>query len=328
MDKILNKIWYKELNLISLALYPFSILFYLTISLRKFLYSAGVFKTYKFKTPIIIIGNLTVGGTGKTPLTIWLCNYLNKKGLKVGIISSGYKSSNTKPQVVDERSSPRTHGDEAILIYNKTNSTVISGGNRIAATEKMEKEFSCDVIIHDDGLQHYALDRKLEILVIDGKRKYGNGLLLPAGPLRETKKRLALTDLVVLNDCDSQEISAIQINNDKILHSLSSKVTNLNKFSNTLIHLVTGIGSIENIKNELDKNKITYILHPYPDHHDFNGTEVEFNDNYPVFTTEKDFVKLKMYNKKIWILQLDIFPNKKFINTLNNLLTAKLKNED
>ena len=107
-----------------------------------------------------------------------------------------------------------------------------------------------------------------------------------------------------------------------------SKVTNLNKFSNTLIHLVTGIGSIENIKNELDKNKITYILHPYPDHHDFNGTEVEFNDNYPVFTTEKDFVKLKMYNKKIWILQLDIFPNKKFINTLNNLLTAKLKNED
>ena len=151
---------------------------------------------------------------------------------------------------------------------------------------------------------------------------------MPAGPLRETKKRLALTDLVVLNDCDSQEISAIQINNDKILHSLSSKVTNLNKFSNTLIHLVTGIGSIENIKNELDKNKITYILHPYPDHHDFNGTEVEFNDNYPVFTTEKDFVKLKMYNKKIWILHF-IFENVEFgVAAKFSLCDKSCKNHD
>ena len=326
MEKILNKIWYNKLNLISLILTPFSLVFYLVIKIRKALYTQKILKTHKFSTPIIIIGNLTVGGTGKTPLTIWLCNYLLKKGLKVGIVSSGYKSEAKNPQLVKDDAAVEKFGDEAILIYKKTKVPVITGGNRINATKKMENENNLDLIIHDDGLQHYALHRNLEILVIDQKRKLGNEFLLPAGPLREPKERLKSVDLVVRNNSKDTRIPSIETNNN-IIYPETSEITSLDKFTNTTIHLVAGIGSMEGIKSELEQHKIKYIMHTYPDHHSYTGKEILFDDNLPIFTTEKDFVKLSMYNKKLWVLQLSITPNKKFLNNLDIFVKEIIKNE-
>ena len=327
MQSIFTKTWYGTLNFFSLILLPFSILFFLAITVRKFLYKIGIFKKYTFKTPVIIIGNLTVGGTGKTPLTIWLCNYLTKKGLKIGIISSGYKSKNKTPKIINEYSQAKIHGDEAVLIHKKTKSCVISGGNRIDATAMMEKEFDCNLIIHDDGLQHYALDRDLEIVLIDAKRKFGNGLLLPAGPLRETQGRLKDTDLVVMNNSFDMDVPSIQTANNNVFNSETSETRQLSSFSGKKIHLVTAIGTTQNIEISLNKYKIAYVLQTYPDHYIYTGKEIEFDDNLPVFVTEKDYLKLNK-NKKLWVIQLDILPNIKFIIKLDNCLDRILQNEN
>ncbi len=327
MEKFLNKIWYNKLNLFSVVLSPFSLIFYFVITVRRALYKLKILKIYKFSTPVIIIGNLTVGGSGKTPLTIWLCNYLSKKGLKVGVISSGYKSTAKKPKVIEENITIPNLGDEAVLIYQKTKVPVVTGGNRIDAMGVMERKFKLDVIIHDDGLQHYALYRDLEILVIDKIRKFGNKLLLPAGPLRETQKRLLSTDIVVKNNSKNQNIPAIDTSND-IINTKTLEITTLDSHTNSTIHLVTGIGSIENIKHELDRFNVNYILHTYPDHYEYNGSEIDFNDDYSVFTTEKDFVKLNMYNKKLYILRLNIEPNTKFIKKFDEYLIRVIKNEN
>lgn len=327
MEKILNKVWYSKLNLVSIILLPFSWIFYLVLKVRQSLYILKIFKTHKFKTPIVIIGNLTVGGSGKTPLTIWLCNYLIKKGLSVGIISSGYKSNASKPKVVKEGVSAIDFGDEAILIYKKTKAPVITGGNRVDATKKMIDEYNPDIIMHDDGLQHYALFRNLEIVVVDQIRKFGNELFLPAGPLRESKTKLITADIVVKNNCSDLDNPSIETSNN-IIYPETFKTTSLDTFANSKVHLVTGIGSIEKIKYEFQCHKIKYILHTYPDHHNYTGKEIIFDDNYPIFTTEKDFIKLSMYNKKIWILQLNIKPNKKFINDFDIHLKKIIKNEN
>lgn len=329
MSKILVKTWYGSLNLVSIILLPFSLLFFFTITVRKFFYKIGIFKKNKFKTPIIIVGNLTVGGTGKTPLTIWLYNYFFERGLKAGIISSGYKSSNKNPSIIKDNSSAKIFGDEAVLIYEKTKGCVISGKDRVLATHMMEREFNCDLIIHDDGLQNYAVCRDLEILIVDGKRKFGNGLLLPAGPMRETKKRLYNTDIIVMNNSSDLDAPAIQSVNNKVLNSSTSEIINLTEFSGKEIHFVSGIANTMTIELALTNNNILYKTHIYPDHHEYRGEEIIFQDDLPVFITEKDYVKLKKNkNKDLWVMQLEIKPNKEFISKLDKWVDIGVRNEN
>ena len=183
MNKFFEQIWYSNFNVYSLILFPFSLIFLIIIKIRVILYRYGILVKYKSPTPLIIIGNITIGGTGKTPFIIWLANHLTKKGLKVGVISSGYKSTSKTPKIVRENSNANQVGDEAVLIAKYTDSIVVSGGSRVDATKLLTKISINDIILHDDGLQHYKLERDYEIILINSKNPFGNGLVLPAGPL-------------------------------------------------------------------------------------------------------------------------------------------------
>jgi tetraacyldisaccharide 4'-kinase len=321
MNKFFNKIWYSKLNLFSLALLPLTIFYYLITIVRKIFYKIGVFKTNYFNTPIIVIGNLTVGGTGKTPLCIWLCKYLQNSGIKVGIVSGGYKASSKEPMIVNSKSNSSVVGDEACLIYNETGANVVSGYNRVKATELLEKTFKNDIIIHDDGLQHLALNRFLEILLVDNNKMFGNGLLLPSGPLRESKSKINNVDILVINNSENENAPAIKSSNDSVINSITSEEITFKSFKDKTIHLVSGIASVNRIIKNLKENNILFNIHDYPDHYRFTGNEFSFNDNKPIFITSKDYVKLKkLRNKNLWIINHKVYPNDKFKSKLNNKL--------
>jgi tetraacyldisaccharide 4'-kinase len=262
-----------------------------------------------------------VGGTGKTPLCIWLCKYLQNSGIKVGIVSGGYKASSKEPMIVNSESDSFVVGDEACLIYNETSANVVSGSNRVKATELLEKTFKNDIIIHDDGLQHLALDRFLEILLIDNNKMFGNSLLLPSGPLRESKSKINNVDILVINNSENENVPSIKNSNDSVINSITSEEITFKSFKNKTIHLVSGIASVNTIIKNLKENNILFNMHDYPDHYRFTGEELNFNDNKPIFITSKDYVKLKkLRNKNLWIINHKINPNDKFKSKLNNKL--------
>ena len=329
MERFFEKIWYTKYSPFLIILLPISLIFFLITKARYAVYKNNILKRYKSNIPIIIVGNISVGGSGKTPFVIWLTKYLLKKDLRVGVVSSGYKSSSLKPLLVDKYSDPKTAGDEAVLIANQTNCNVASGGDRISATKLLSKRSLCDVIIHDDGLQHYKLERDYEITLIDNHKLFGNGFLLPAGPLRESKSRLQNTDIAAYSNSDDTNVYAIASVNQFVKNIMTDSIKNIEEFNSMKIHLVTGIASIDAIINTLKENKIEYMLHKYDDHYHYNGNELTFDDSYPVFITHKDYVKLtKINNKNIWIIEHIVKPNTLLIDKLNNDLSILLNYEN
>ncbi len=328
MQKFFERIWYSKLNIYSLALLPFSLIFYIVVNIRFFLYKYKILPRYKSKIPLIIIGNISVGGSGKTPFVIWLANYLLQKDLSVGVISSGYKGASTVPVFVTPKSSPKLVGDEAVLIAKYTNCSVISGGCRVEATKFLTDMKSTDVILHDDGLQHYKLERDFEIILINSDKLFGNNLLLPSGPLREPKSRLNDADIYAYMNSDNDQNYSINSNNTRITNPITAESRNMKEYSNKKVHLVTGIASVDSIIKTLKKHNIGYILHEYNDHHSFDGSEVIFDDDHPIFITQKDYVKLTEINdKNIWIIEHTIKPNKLFIDKINSELSSLLDYE-
>ncbi len=195
----LERLWYRRSPL-GAVLYPFSLLFRAAVALRRGLYRAGILRTTRLPVPVIIAGNITAGGTGKTPLVLWLAHFLHEQGRHPGIISRGYGGSATTPQAVTAASDATVCGDEPVLLAQRGPAPVWIGADRVAAARALLAAHpECDVVISDDGLQHYALARDLEIAVIDGLRGLGNGLFLPAGPLREPSTRLATVDAIIVN---------------------------------------------------------------------------------------------------------------------------------
>ena len=178
----------------------FSLLFWLISQLRHALFCLGIKSSYRAPKPVIIVGNLSVGGNGKTPVVVWLVEELKKRGLRVGVISRGYGGkSKTYPLFVTENTRPIEGGDEPVLIAKRTNAPVVISPNRQQAIELLLSQAECDIIVSDDGLQHYKLQRDLEIVVMDAERALGNGFVLPAGPLRELPSRLKSVDFVITN---------------------------------------------------------------------------------------------------------------------------------
>ena len=325
MEKFLNRIWYSNLSYLSYILLPVTFLYYIIISIRKLLYHLQLFSTYKSQIPVFVIGNITIGGSGKTPLCIWVCKYLQGLNKIVGIVSSGYKGTSTSPVLVDQYSDPYFCGDEALLIFQQTHAHVVSGADRVEATKLLENKFNCDLIIHDDGLQHYQLLRDYEVLVIDHNRGLGNEFILPAGPLRESKSKLNDVDLVVYNNYKSDD-------NIASINTITQSVTNITTRENRLfstfkgktIHLVTAIASTDTIIKALDMNNISYNNHAYPDHYSYTGNEIFFDDSDPVFITSKDYVKLKEATRdNIWVIDHKIEPNSLFINEINKFFQKK-----
>ncbi len=313
--------WYNK-SIWLYLLYPFSLLFsYLTTRRRrKFLKDKS--ESYKSNTPIIVVGNLTIGGTGKTPLVKYIATELIKRGYKPGIVSRGYGGKFKETLKVDENTSVKETGDEA-QILSKLNIPFYIDKNRVRAVEKINKNHDCDVIISDDGLQHYKMKRDIEIAVIDGKRRFGNKLTFPAGPLRESIKRLDSVDFVVNNSGPTEEKEFLMnVSPSEFVHLKSGKSYKVEEWPmHNQVHAVAGLGNPGRFFDLLGKLGFDIIRHPFPDHHNFVSSDIFYLDHLPIIMTEKDASKCKDFdNNKIWYLKIDADVNNKFIDQLQNKL--------
>jgi len=318
-------IWYKD-PFIGVWLMPLGFLFSDAVRFRKFLYRHGVLKTHTLPVPVIVVGNITVGGTGKTPLIIWLAGFLKESGFKPGIISRGYGGqAESWPQRVTADSDAKHVGDEALLIAKQTGCPMAVGPLRVDAANLLLKQADCTVILSDDGLQHYALNRDIEIAVIDGERRFGNGYCLPAGPLREPIERLQSVDFVIVNGEKSEENEfSMQLVGDTLVNLITGEQKSLQEFNGVDCHALAGIGNPERFFKLLEKAGLTCITHGFPDHYPFQRGDIEFSDNKPVLMTEKDAVKCRAFaGKQHWYLPVKAVPEPVFAEQLINLLKRK-----
>ena len=312
----LDRHWHSVTPL-AYILYPFSLLFRFAVALRRALYRTGVRPAVKLPVPVIIVGNITVGGTGKTPLALWLANLLRERGMRPGIVSRGYGRRSAAPREVTGDGDPAECGDEPLLLAQRSNAPVWVGADRAAAARALLLAHpECDVIISDDGLQHYRLARDIEIAVIDGARGLSNGLMLPAGPLREPAARLTAVDAIVVNISQAARVGFRAIAPAAFAMTLQSRgFHNLlnpdhkaapEQFMNRRVHAVAGIGNPQRFFELLQRLGLTFTAHPFPDHHAFGAGDLAFADADFVIMTEKDAVKCRTFaTERHWVLRVD-----------------------
>ena len=313
--------WYNK-SIWLYLLYPFSLLFSYLTSRRRRKFLKDKNKSYESEIPIIVVGNLTIGGTGKTPLVKYIATELINRGYKPGIVSRGYGGKFKETLKVDENTSVKETGDEA-QILSKLNIPFYIDKNRVRAVDKINKNHDCDVIISDDGLQHYKMKRNIEIAVIDGKRRFGNNLTFPAGPLRESIKRLDSVDFIVNNTGPTEEKEFLMnISPSEFVHLKSGKSYKIDEWPmHNQVHAVAGLGNPGRFFDLLGKLGFDIIRHPFPDHHNFLSSDIFYLDHLPIVMTEKDASKCKDFdNNKIWYLKIDADVNNKFIDQLQNKL--------
>ena len=294
--KWLTDSWYRP-RAIRIVLLPISVLYQFVIALRRLAYQASVLKQHKVDAPVIIVGNITVGGTGKTPTVIWLATKLKKAGYNPGIISRGYGGyADNYPQDVRHNSDPRIVGDEPVIISQQTNCPMAVSPKRVDAAKFLIKEHQCDVIISDDGLQHYALARDIEIVVVDGLRGFGNHYCLPAGPLREPISRLRHVDFTISNGENSNASYVMTLNPGPVINVADKEVQQtLADFRDQTVHTLAGIGHPERFFKYLRDSGLIIEPHYFIDHHRFKAVDLHFNDNNPIIMTEKDAIKCRAF---------------------------------
>ncbi len=312
----LQRIWYEGGWSYRLLL-PLAGIYWLLLAIRRALYRAGVLGRHRAPVPVVIVGNITAGGTGKTPVTIWLAGELKARGFSPGIVSRGYGGSGSSTSMrVDGASDPAVVGDEPVLIARRTGCPVVVDANRVRATEMLVED-GADVIIADDGLQHYRLERTYEICVIDGARGLGNRLLIPAGPLRETVARLAEVDQVIVNghlgdkveqmttiEQNAIEFQLVAVEVARLDGSLTRPI---DKFSGSTVHGVAAIGNPGRFFDLLRAHGIQVIEHAFPDHAQLGRQDLRFGDNFDVLMTEKDAVKLAgLGGDKYWSVPVEL----------------------
>jgi len=315
--------WYKK-SLWLYLLYPFSFIFSYLTARRRRKYIKNKKFSYKSDIPIVVVGNLTIGGTGKTPLVKYIANELADRGYKPGIVSRGYGGKFKETLHVTSETSVKETGDEAQILA-KLNLPFYIDKNRVRAVKKLIKDHDCDVIISDDGLQHYKMGRHVEIAVIDGKRRLGNNLTFPAGPLRESKNRLSSVDFIVNNSGPTEEGEYLMnISPSKFVHLKSGKSYSVDKWPmHNQIHAVAGLGNPGRFFDLLDKLGFDSIRHPFPDHHNFSSSDIFYLDHLPIVMTEKDASKCKDFdNNKIWYLTIDADVTNKFIDKLDKKIKS------
>ena len=258
--------------------------------LRRRLYRAGLLSSVRLPVPVIVVGNISVGGTGKTPLTIALAEALRSRGFHPGVVSRGYGGTEQGPLLLDDRPDPARFGDEPCLIHAA--GTPVAVGRDRPAAARLLIDAGCDVILADDGLQHYRLRRDVEICVIDGARRFGNRRLLPAGPLRESLARTAEVDFRICNGGSAEAGEVPMRLEGGTARALRNGATQpLDTFRGQRVHALAGIGNPERFFDELRARGIEVVPHPFPDHHAYAPGELEFGDGVAVLMTEKDAVK-------------------------------------
>ncbi|MDD1620109.1 MAG: tetraacyldisaccharide 4'-kinase [Methylococcaceae bacterium] len=318
--------WYKEMY-ISAWFMPLSMIYVDAIRFRRYLYRIGVKKKTKLPVPVIIVGNITVGGTGKTPLVIWMVELLRQHGYKPGVISRGYAGTASKtPQAVTADSDPSLVGDEAVVLAKRCDCPVVVGADRVAAARQLLASNVCDVIISDDGLQHYALQRDIEIVVIDGERRFGNGYCLPVGPLREPPERIKQVDLVVVNGGGEllEGQFAMSCQGDQLVNLLSGERKGLSDFKGIACHAVAAIGNPSRFFAQLAAAGFQCDTHVFPDHHAFTADDLRFKHDKPVIMTEKDAVKCRAFAQaNHWYLPVSAELAEAFSQQLLTLLKDK-----
>ena len=300
--------WYR-ITPLHLILFPVSLLFRLLVAVRRALYRSRVLPSHKLAVPVIVVGNISVGGTGKTPLTLALAQQLIRCGRHPLIVSRGYGGAVRQPQQVDANSDARQVGDEPLLMARRNLCPVWIGKDRVAAAQAaLQAHPLCDVVLCDDGLQHYRLQRDVEIAVIDGTRGFGNGFMLPAGPLREPMLRLQAVDAVVVNGGEIPTGRYAMRLSGEIFHNLldSGKTVTAAHFHALNNHAVAGIGHPQRFFQHLQALGISVTPHAFYDHHCYSASDLAFENCDAILLTEKDAVKCAAFaDARYWVLRVD-----------------------
>lgn len=291
---MIERVWYQK-NFLSYLLLPLSFLYRAIILIRKYLYRFKIVPSYSVGVPVIVVGNITVGGTGKTPLVIAIANQLLLQGLQPAIIIRGYRGKNKIwPARVCADSDPYLFGDEAVLMANKTDAVVIAGPNRVMSAKLAAQQFHCNMIVSDDGLQHLRLQRSVEIAVVDGERRFGNGWCLPAGPLREPIDRLKKVDVIVINGekklglFENEFLLPFEIENSAELIALKEKK----------LIVVTAIGNPDRFFISLRKIGLQFQTRVFRDHYFFSKSDLLCDQDAIIVMTEKDAIKCRHFSQK------------------------------
>jgi len=314
LDQWLQKVWYQDSPAYWMLL-PLSGIYWAMITLRRYLYRFGVLRQENVGVPVIVVGNLTAGGTGKTPTTVWLARALKERGFTPGIVSRGYGGSQSaSPMRVDAASNPDVVGDEPIVLARRSGCRVAVARKRVRGAAMLIDD-GADLIIADDGLQHLRLARSYEICVVDGKRWLGNRLVLPAGPLRETPSRLSGVDQILVNGKLSETGRTATEQNAIEFELVASDVCRLNgslerpieRFAGTTVHGVAAIGNPARFFDMLRGYEIQVIEHEFADHAKIDIAALSFNDEFDILMTEKDAVKLgTRVADRFWFVPVDV----------------------
>lgn len=320
MQHFLEKIWYSERGWLAMILWPFSLVYQVIISLRSWF-----IQPQPSAVPLIIVGNLTVGGVGKTPLVIAMAKHLQQKGWRVGVVSRGYGSKiRAFPHIICPQDSASDVGDEPFLIAKNCACPVVIAPKRMEAVRLLRKHYPIDLIISDDGLQHLAMGRTLELVVIDGIRGIGNGFCLPAGPLREPASRLKKVDMVIVNGGawrKAEKVHEMQVQAGALTHLATGKKIPVESLKEPII-AVAGIGHPQRFFNTLTQLGIAFKPYIFPDHYVFQPEDLALKGE-TVIMTEKDAVKCIHFAADQWyFLPIEAQLNEDFWQTLESKLPA------
>ena len=312
----IHRAWYEDAPSGWLLL-PLSGLYWLVLYVRDLLLASGVLRTHKAAVPVVIVGNITTGGTGKTPTVLWLVQELRARGFSPGIVSRGYGGSKANSSMrVEPDTDAAVAGDEPVLLARRSQCPVVVDPDRVRAAQMLVDD-GVDVVVADDGLQHYRLERDYEICVIDGARGLGNRRLLPSGPLRESAQRLESVEQVLVNgglresECElttaEQNAISFELIATEACRLNGSLARPIGRFAGTTVHAIAAIGNPRRFFDLLRAQDIQVIEHVFPDHAVLTRKNLEFGDDFEVFMTEKDAVKLGHNAKdKLWYIPVNL----------------------
>ncbi len=309
ISRLLNGLWYEESPL-RWVLWPVAAIYEQLARARRLAYQRGWLRAVEVRVPVIVVGNVSVGGTGKTPVVIWLADELKRRGRRVGIVTRGYRGKAVDwPREVAADSDPVEVGDEPVLLARRTACPVVAGPDRAAAAEALLASRTVDVLLADDGLQHYGLARSFEIAVVDGVRGMGNGLCLPAGPLREPPSRLQQVDAIVVNGGTWGHAGVFrgQAVVTKVYSIKTGEVRTLESFRGAPVHAVAGIGNPQRFFDLLEESDLEVMPHPLEDHAELGPEQLRFEEPGAVLVTEKDAVKCERFAPEgVWCVVVDL----------------------
>lgn len=311
------------------ALRPASALFRALVALRRSAYRLGLRRAAHLPVPVVVVGNITVGGSGKTPLVMHLVEQLQAHGWHPGVVSRGYQSATSSPRRIGADADPVENGDEPVMVAQRCRCPVAVGAERPAAARLLLPD--CDVIVSDDGLQHYALTRDLEIAVVDGDAGLGNGRMLPTGPLREPRGRLRSVDFVAVRDDDgvfdaaAYEAYAFRVAVGLTRRLVAPEVTRpLDAWGDSPVHAVAGIGVPERFFGQLEDLGLDVERHAFADHHAFRPADLAFGDQAPILMTEKDAIKCRAFaDERAWFVSAAVIDDDGLAQTVIRRLGAR-----